>query len=172
MIIDLSGFLDDSDNLFCFKGELKETESDLGERGITIVGPIRYDGEAFKIDGEKAVEMRVSFSYEESCSRCLEPSIHKIKTTLAGKLVEGKEETGSEDEGYDEKFYYQNDILDPKDYILNQIVLSLPMKSLCGEDCKGLCISCGVDMNKNPCECIQEDIDPRLEKLKKFFPKN
>lgn len=175
MIIDLSSFLYGSDNLLSFKGELSETESGLKEQGIIMVGPIEYEGEIFKADGENAINMKISFKYEESCSRCLEPSVCKIETTLFGRLVEGQEKIDSEDDSleddYDDRLYYENEILNLKDYIVNQVVVSLPMKSLCSEDCKGLCILCGIDLNKNTCECVHEDIDPRLEKLKNFFPK-
>lgn len=172
MIIDLSSFLDDPNELFHFKGELEGIKIDLGGRNITIAEPIMYEGEVFKVNGEKVIDMRISFTYGESCNRCLEPSNHEIKTVLSGKLVEGKGEPDSEDEGYDEILYYQNDILNPMDYILNQVVVSLPMKTLCKSNCKGLCLKCGADMNKKTCDCILEDIDPRLEKLKNFFPKN
>ena len=172
MIIDLSSFLDDPNELFHFEGMLTGTKIDLGGRDITIVDPIEYEGEVFKINGEKSIDIRVSFTYEEPCNRCLGLANHEIKTVLSGKLVEGKEETDSEDQGYDETLYYQNDILDPKDYILNQVVVSLPMKNLCNDDCKGLCLKCGANMNEDACDCIQHDIDPRLEKLKDLFPKN
>ena len=172
MLIDLSSFLNNSDSYFSFEGKLNEAESDLSERGITIVGTIEYEGETFRVDGEKAITVRISFNYKEPCSRCLEPSIHKMKSILNGILIEGKEEIDSEDDNFDEKLYYENDQLNLKDYILNQIVASLPMKSLCDENCKGLCVSCGEDLNKNTCDCVQDEVDPRLEKLKKFFPKN
>ena len=172
MIIDLSSFLNNSDNYFSFEGELNEVESDLTERGITIVGGIKYEGETFRIDGEKEIAIRISFTYEEPCSRCLEPSIHKIKSSLSGKLFEGKENIDEEDDNFDERFYYEDDKLNLKDYILNQVAISLPMKSLCDENCKGLCISCGIDLNKKTCDCTKDEIDPRLEKLKNFFPKN
>ena len=172
MLIDLSSFLDNSESYFSFEGKLNEAESDLSERGITIVGAIEYEGETFRVDGEKAIAVRITFKYKEPCSRCLEPSIHKMKSTLTGNLVEGKEDVDSKDESFDEKLYYENDQLDLKDYILNQVIASLPMKSLCDEDCKGLCDLCGVDLNKNTCDCVQDEVDPRLEKLKNFFPKN
>lgn len=172
MIIDLSSFLDDPNELFHFEGKLEGTKIDLGGRSIIISDPIIYEGEIFKINGEKSIDIRITFSYSEACHRCLEPSNHEIKTALTGKLMEGKEELDSEDEGYDEILYYQNDILDPKDYILNQVIVSLPMKTLCSSNCQGLCPKCGADMNKKKCDCILEDIDPRLEKLKNFFPKN
>lgn len=172
MIIDLSSFLDGTNDLLHFEGELELDSLDLSGRDIVIVGPIEYKGEIFKIDGEKAINIRISYAYSEICHRCLKPTTNQVKTILSGKLVKGKEEVDGEYEGYDEMFYYENDILDIKEYILNQVVLSLPMKSLCNSNCKGLCSICGTDLNNTSCNCIQEKIDPRFEKLKNFFPKN
>lgn len=39
-------------------------------------------------------------------------------------------------------------------------ILSIPMKKLCKEDCKGLCPRCGVDLNFEECKCQKEDINP------------
>lgn len=172
MIIDLSSFLDGTNDLLHFKGELEIDSLDLGGRDIVIVGPVKYEGEIFKIDGEKAIDIRISYTYNETCHRCLKPATNKIKTILSGKLVKGEEESDNEYEGYDELFYYEDDILDIREHILNQVILSLPMKSLCSSDCKGLCSICGADLNNTSCNCIQENIDPRFEKLKNFFPKN
>ncbi len=178
MLMDLSSFLDDSDNLFSFKGELEEIKSDLKERGIKIVGPIEYEGEIFKVHEEMSIEFRITFNYEDSCSRCLKTSTEKVKTTLSGKLVEGKRDDKIESESekeydYDEEeiFYYQNDVLNLKDDILNQIIVSLPMKTLCSKDCKGLCSLCGINLNDDTCECVHDNIDPRLKVLENFFPK-
>lgn len=55
---------------------------------------------------------------------------------------------------------------DVRDYIQ----LAIPMKKLCKEDCKGLCVSCGKNLNIEDCNCSKKEIDPRwlpLEKLKK-----
>ena len=71
----------------------------------------------------------------------------------------------------EEIIYYDKDIFDPKEYILSQVVASLPMKILCDNNCKGLCLNCGVDLNKESCECVIDNIDPRFEKLKNLFPK-
>lgn len=172
MIIDLSSFLDENNELIQFKGNLNVEEFNLGGRDIVIVGPVEYEGEVFKVDDGKAIDIRVNFIYSEVCHRCLTPTRIKIRTMLSGKLVKGKEEIDSEYDGYDELLYYENDILDPEEYVLNHVILSLPMKSLCKYDCKGLCPTCGADLNNTICNCIQENIDPRLEKLKKFFPKN
>ena len=66
---------------------------------------------------------------------------------------------------------YENDELNLEEYIWSQVVSSLPMKTLCSNDCKGLCPTCGVDLNTQSCDCMGNTIDPRLEKLKELFPK-
>lgn len=172
MIIDLSAFLDEYNDLIHFEGNLDMNGFNLGGRDIEIIEPIQYEGEVFRVDDEKAIEVRINFTYSEICHRCLTPTSNKIKTILSGKLIKGKEEIDSEYEGYDEVLYYENDLLNLEEHIENQVVLSLPMKSLCKYNCKGLCVKCGADLNNTICNCIQENIDPRLEKLKNFFPKN
>ena len=46
-----------------------------------------------------------------------------------------------------------------------QIILSLPEKPLCDEECKGLCTSCGADLNEETCTCEPEPADPRMAVL-------
>lgn len=46
------------------------------------------------------------------------------------------------------------------------VIVSTPMHVLCRSDCAGLCPICGQDLNKEPCDCRAEDIDPRLAGLK------
>lgn len=59
--------------------------------------------------------------------------------------------------------------LDFFELAVSDIVLWLPSKILCNDDCKGLCPSCGTNLNKNECNCLSSKIDPRLEKLKELL---
>jgi uncharacterized protein len=52
------------------------------------------------------------------------------------------------------------------DWMIEYLVIDVPMKLLCKEDCKGLCAGCGAQLESEPCRCQKEDIDPRWEKLK------
>ncbi|MBI4445598.1 MAG: DUF177 domain-containing protein [Acidobacteria bacterium] len=61
--------------------------------------------------------------------------------------------------------FYRNDELDLSAVISEQIVLEFPMKSVCREDCRGLCDQCGKDLNEGPCECEPVSVDPRLAPL-------
>lgn len=169
MIIDLSSLLDKTKELLQFEGSLDFKFSDIGKRDINIVSPIDYRGNIYRMDGQLVIDMDLSYQYEEDCHRCLKPAINEVKSHLSGKLAKGKED---DYDGFEEVFYYEDNILKLEDYILNQVILSLPMKSLCSSDCKGLCSTCGADLNNTKCDCIRENIDPRFEKLKNFFPKN
>lgn len=60
---------------------------------------------------------------------------------------------------------------DVRDYM----ILSTPMKRLCKEDCKGLCVKCGADLNEKKCDCNDDEIDDRwkvLSELKNKLNKN
>jgi len=60
---------------------------------------------------------------------------------------------------------------DVRDYM----ILSVPMKRLCKEDCKGLCVKCGADLNEKQCGCNDDEIDDRwkvLSELKNKLNKN
>jgi uncharacterized protein len=56
--------------------------------------------------------------------------------------------------------------VDLAERITENLVLEIPMKSLCREGCKSICPHCGANLNYEPCECGEEPIDPRWEKLK------
>ncbi len=67
--------------------------------------------------------------------------------------------------------YYDGEELDITEDIRDMVILSLPMKPLCSDTCKGLCPKCGTNLNEEKCNCVLEEIDPRLEKLREFVPK-
>ncbi len=62
----------------------------------------------------------------------------------------------------------EHHILDLKEAIRQNILLAIPMKPLCREDCAGLCQSCGKDLNQGQCDCNKAEIDPRWSKLAKL----
>ena len=59
--------------------------------------------------------------------------------------------------------------LDLDELLRADILLELPTKYLCREDCKGLCAVCGKNLNDGPCNCNLHQIDPRLEVLKQLI---
>ena len=118
------------------------------------------------------MESRIQAEAEFSCDRCLErfPSVLSSvsKTTLKPKpqVSLGEEmELGRDDIETD---FYEGDEIDLTPLLQDQLLLTLPPKSVCREDCRGLCQRCGQNMNRGTCQCAKGEIDPRLEPLKKF----
>jgi uncharacterized protein len=64
--------------------------------------------------------------------------------------------------------YYDNDEIDIQALIKEQVLLSVPMKPVCSENCKGICVTCGKDLNAGLCECKEDGHDPRLAPLQKL----
>ncbi len=64
--------------------------------------------------------------------------------------------------------YYYNDELDLQELIKEQVMLSVPMKPVCSENCKGMCVRCGKELNSGPCECEEDKLDPRLAPLQQL----
>jgi len=56
-------------------------------------------------------------------------------------------------------------VLDLAEAIRQYVLLAIPMKALCREDCAGLCPNCGHNLNHGPCECPSQMVDPRWSKL-------
>ncbi len=111
------------------------------------------------------------------CHKCLKPTDFEVDTDFDLIVQRGEAEV-SEDNGYTHDEYIfipigQHDIaLDQ--YIYENLVINVPMRILCDEQCKGLCPDCGADLNIEPCSCNQEN-DPRwdaLKSLKNKFPKS
>ena len=59
--------------------------------------------------------------------------------------------------------------LDMDELIYTEVVLAMPNKHLCSEDCKGICQECGKNLNDGPCDCATKTGDPRLAALSKLL---
>ncbi len=95
------------------------------------------------------------------CDRCTRPIERELRFETEHLLVEEKTH---EDNDY--LLVVTDDELDIDELVLDSLMLSLPSKQLCKDDCKGLCPRCGKDLNEGPCGCPEKEPDPRLMKLK------
>jgi uncharacterized protein len=107
--------------------------------------------------------------FEQLCARCLEPVEQPLVGNFdlifrpAGADADPGERAITEDET--EIGYYDDSGLLLEDAVREQVLLTLPGRSLCQQDCKGLCPHCGANRNLNPCECVEKPVDPRLAVL-------
>ena len=112
----------------------------------------------------------LSTNLEVLCARCLEPVVLPVASNFdllyrPQGVDAGKEElsvTATEAE----IGYYQGRGLLLEDALREQVLLALPLRSICREDCKGLCPHCGKNLNQEQCSCEVPLEDPRWQALK------
>ncbi|QQS41572.1 MAG: DUF177 domain-containing protein [Acidobacteriota bacterium] len=143
-----------------------ELETDLAR----VKDDISAKGAVSSEDHYTVIEAEIVAPLEIDCSRCLEriPSVHEFVFKSAFASAEQlNEEVEVELDLQDlELSFAEDDEIDLRDVIREQIVLNLPARPLCREDCKGLCEVCGGNLNKVSCDCKQEETDPRWAALK------
>ena len=121
-----------------------------------------------KRDQRVHLEGQLAFEMELACSRCVEPVAISVSRDIQAVLLLQRVDTDGEVELNDEQLdesYLDGDVIDLPELIREQMLLSLPPKALCSEDCKGLCPGCGVDLNHEECTCDGPPPDPRLAPL-------
>jgi uncharacterized protein len=112
---------------------------------------------------------RYAGRFEVPCARCLEPVEAPLSAEFdlifrpIGADAGGPERSITASET--EIGYYQGDSLLLEDVLREQVLLALPVRTLCKPDCKGLCQRCGANRNLQPCSCDEEKTDPRWEAL-------
>ena len=126
--------------------------------------PIKVSAKAVNRAGVVNLAVSAKFGYSAPCDRCGEETITSFDYGFDHTLVLSLEQENEGD--YIETPDY---ILDLDELVTSDILLELPSKHLCSEDCKGVCPKCGANLNKFACKCDLQEIDPRLEALKSLL---
>jgi uncharacterized protein len=132
----------------------------------------RVDGSTVHVRGD----LEAPLSLE--CARCIEPFPLAVEQSLDLFFLPHEADRPDEEEDEVELSdrdmvvaYYEGDRLDLGETVREQLYLALPMRSLCRQDCKGRCPTCGANLNAGACGCPREvaPTDPRLLPLKKIL---
>ena len=128
-----------------------------------------------KTSGTVFIKGTFSALIDICCSRCLENTKLSIGSDFAYNLIPAKTEQSEDLELTPEELevsYYQGDFIDLTAIVCEQIILQIPIKALCSEECKGLCQHCGANLNNSSCNCDSNVVDSRMAVLKNFIIKN
>ena len=160
MILNLKKlFVNENESLtFEYQMDMSNVEFD----GCTpFVSPIKVYGNVKSFDDIVTLTYKVILDYHHSCDRCMTDVDQTLDYSFNHILC--LEDTGNLSEEYIILNEYK---LNLDEQVRTDLLLELPSKVLCSEDCKGLCSKCGKDLNKGTCNCVTYQVDPRLEALK------
>jgi uncharacterized protein len=136
------------------------------ETPLQAEAKIRRTGRSVLIIGKVETTLRLQ------CARCLKEFSSPLSTTFDLTLQPVKEapsdediELGSEEM---ESSFFEGGEIHLSELACEQIFLELPYQPLCQEGCRGLCPTCGTDLNLSPCECVKEEFPSGFSGLKKL----
>ena len=109
-------------------------------------------------------------SLRMNCARCLKPVRKDLELAFEHR-VDVLHPGADEDELEMSLCIRDGKMLDVDQLVHNEILINLPIRVLCKEDCKGICPVCGQDLNDGECSCDQGPSDPRMAAFQEIFSK-
>ena len=118
--------------------------------------------------GRAKIGGKAELTFKAPCDRCL--SDVEVKLVLQPeRFVVPPESLDPEDEEVDDLSFLEGYQLNTETLLYNEIMDNWPAKILCKEDCKGLCLVCGRNLNEGECGCDRFVPDPRLAGIQDLF---
>lgn len=126
---------------------------------------VRFKRQDRRIQAQGTIQTAISLA----CVRCLEPFELKIHSRFdiilfPKEMMEAR--SAALDEEDLEYIFFENDEIDLEKILVEQVNLFVPFKPVCKAECKGICPSCGANLNRGACPC-----DPSKNEIKFLFDK-
>ncbi len=139
---------------------------------VSLIAPATFSGKVRLAGNEVFVNGHVETRAQVECDRCLQPVETPVDADFALEYITDSEYESSETAELTEAemavSVFDGEGIDVDEVVKEQIVLAVPTRMLCREDCKGICPECGADRNTGDCNCTTDDTDPRWAALKKL----
>jgi uncharacterized protein len=137
---------------------------------VKLTAPATVNGKVRLAGNEVFVNGHVDTRAQVECDRCLKLIELPVNADFELEYITGSEyETSAVAELTEAEMsvaVFDGEALDVDEIVKEQILLAVPTRMLCREDCKGICPQCGVDKNTGECNCETKEIDPRWAALK------
>ena len=159
MILDLK-------RIFATDGSVLNVEHSLDMSDVDFMGnyplknPIKVTGSVFNKASVVALNLIIEYIFAAPCDRCGVDAAHNHTVNIDKLLA-----TAIERQESDTIITVPDMKLDVDEFVYSEVILDLPSKHLCNEDCKGICFKCGKNLNEGECGCNTREVDPRLAKL-------
>jgi uncharacterized protein len=155
--------------------EFDEGPEDLGfQDELRFADRIKGRVRISRISGGIEAVGEVTTAVYLECARCLETFRYPLRTSFdvifrrGSEPIQWQEEIALNDEDMKTSFF-QGDFIDVGEEIRQDIIVSIPIKPLCKESCRGLCPRCGGRIDKGECKCPKEEKDSPFAVLKEIF---
>lgn len=142
----------------------------LDDQDIRLAEPADVNGRVRRSGNDVELRGEVRTRVQVGCSRCLKPVELPIHAEFDERFVpavswraEEQHELRAEDLNL---AVFDGEAIELDDLVREEILLAVPARVLCREDCQGLCPLCGIDRNASSCRCGIADGDERWEQLK------
>ena len=147
-------------------------QENLEVEGLKVDGPVRVALAVRKVGNSILLEGSLECEVDLECAACLDAVRTSVTSAFTADYrpvpkqpVEGEVELA---EAELDVSYFHGDEIDLRDLLREQVVLGIPLRPLCREDCRGLCPVCGGNRNRSDCGCASEGSDPRFRALQKL----
>ena len=149
--------------------EMEQFHGTFGDYPIVRKSPVSLE---ILNKGERNLQIKgnTEVVLDIPCDRCLEEVDVPILIDFE-KEVDMKLDEEERIQALDEQYYIEGYNLDVDQLVCSEILVSWPSKVLCREDCKGLCNTCGTNLNLKTCDCEPTDLDPRMAQIQEIFNK-
>lgn len=124
---------------------------------IAYVRPVSLSGTYMLADETVIVRGIARAVIQSPCARCLRPTQTEVEAELEEAFIRDTGEPQALDE---DQYMYSGHVLELDEAVRTALLLEMPSRILCKEDCRGLCDQCGADLNINECSC-QKDLTHR-----------
>lgn len=145
-------------------------ELSLEDERARLIDAPQVNGGASRKGNEVRLHGQITARAEVDCDRCLKALSVPVETEFDVTYIPAsaylKNETAELQAGDLLLSVYEGDSIDIDEIVREQILLALPERALCREECHGLCPICGIDRNTNNCDCADKETDPRWAALK------
>ena len=124
---------------------------------VVYVRPVSFSGTYMLADETVIVRGIARAVIESPCARCLAATETSVEAEVEEAFIRDK---GEEREADDDQYMYSGHVLELDEAVRTALLLEMPSRVLCKEDCRGLCDQCGANLNINECSC-QKDLTHR-----------
>ncbi len=147
-----------------------EVNPKLGELDdFTLLAPVKVSGVIRNFGGTIELDANAHARLQMVCDRCAEDFQTDLDFDISESFKEIEnipdENEPDEESQNPDITYFSGDSISLEECVYTGLVLSLPGKRLCKEDCKGLCPNCGANLNIAECTCDTRPVDPRFAAL-------